>query len=304
MKHIITCEYQNKTVKAFLTQKLKLSSKMITRLKKDPLGIMLNGNRVTVRALLSENDVLDIGTEREQKTSDAIEPVDIPIDIIYEDEYYIAVNKPPNMPTHTSHDHYTDTLANAVAFLYKKRGIPFVFRAVNRLDRDTSGIVLLAKDAFSADAFSKLQQNKHVSKKYLAIIDGKIESDGKIEGYIKRKPGSVMLREFSENKSTEDDAYSLTLYTSLAATDNNSLLEIELMTGRTHQIRVSFSSISHPVTGDSLYGTETDYKRQMLHAYKMSFVHPFTEKQTFIEAPIPSDMEYEIKKKGLDHAFR
>ena len=304
MEHIITNEYHEKTVKAYLTLRLKLSSKMITRLKKDPLGILLNGERVTVRAILHENDKLLIGIERESKTSEHISPVDIPIDIIYEDDHYIAINKPPFMPTHPSHDHYDDTLANAVAHLYEKRGLPFVFRAVNRLDRDTSGIVLLAKDAMSADAFSKLQQNKLVTKIYIALVDGTLESDGKIEGYIKRKSGSVMLREFHEEKLHDEDAYSLTYYERIDSNEIASLVKIRLVTGRTHQIRVSFCSIGHPVCGDSLYGVEDGHSRHMLHARSMSFIHPFTNKIINIDAPLPNDIIEAIKTKGIKHEFR
>ena len=142
-----------------------------------------------------------------------------------------------------------------------------------------------------------------VSKKYIAIIDGKIDGSGQIEGYIRRKDESVMLREFSLIKEQEDQSYALTLYTSLSANNDASLLEIELKTGRTHQIRVSFASIGHPVRGDSLYGNEGECKRQLLHAYKMSFIHPFTGKQIFIEAPIPQDIKLEAEKKGLNYAF-
>ncbi len=303
MDYIIQYEFDGKTVKDFIIKNLDLSSKMLTRLKHDQHGIILNGNRVTVRAILKQGDVLSLGIEREQKTSDSITPVNIPLDIIYEDEYYIVLNKPANMPTHPSHDHRDDTLANALAYLYTKSKEPFVFRAVNRLDRDTSGIVIFAKSAIAASKFSLLQQNKFIAKEYIAITSGVVSGCGSVEGYIRRKANSIMLREFSADRIYPDDAYSLTTYTSLASTDKHSLLHLSLHTGRTHQIRVHMQSLGAPVLGDGLYGKEDGEQRHMLHAYKIGFVHPFTEKQISITAKIPSDFLKTLSEKGINYEF-
>ncbi len=300
MDIIIPIEYENRPLKLFLQKELDLSQKMITRLKALPDGMVLNGTRVTVRAVLHNGDRLYLNTEHEARTSDAIEAVRMPLDILFEDEHYIVLNKPSNMPTHPSHDHYGDTLANGIAYLYRERNEKFVFRAVNRLDRDTSGIVVFAKSAPAAYRFSLLQQNKLITKKYLAIAVGALQGSGSITGYIKRKENSIMLRELSERED-EGGAYSRTDYRSLATAQDCSLLELILHTGRTHQIRVHLSSISHPVLGDGLYGSEDGYRRHMLHAYKMSFIHPFTEKRISLSATIPPDFSEVMKKKGISY---
>lgn len=295
----ISTQDQGSTVKQFISKHTKISSKQLTRLKTMDNGIMLNGKRVTVRAFLNENDTLILNTETETKTSDNIAPIKMSLCIIFEDEYYIAFNKPAGMPTHPSHDHYEDTLANGLAFLYKERGHQFVFRAVNRLDKDTSGVVLCAKNAQAATAFSHLQQNDKVHKTYIALTHGKLNGRGSIKGYIRRKDNSVMLREFSTNKTHEDSAFSHTDYKCILASDECSLLEIKLHTGRTHQIRVHMSSIGHPIIGDGLYGNEENYNRHFLHASSITFVHPFTEKQIYITATIPKEFTQLLNEKGI-----
>ncbi len=301
MDFIISKEEDGMTVKEFIIKYGKISSKQLTRLKKNEQGILINGYRVTVRALLKENDTLTLATEAETQLSENIDPADIPLNILYEDEYYIALNKPPFIPTHPSHNHRRDTLANALAYHYKKLNLPFVFRAVNRLDKNTSGIVLFAKNAVAANEFSKLQQNKLITKEYLAITNGVCEDHGIIEGYIRRKEKSIIFREFTTTKTTSDSQYSLTEYKKLANSKNCSLLKINIHTGRTHQIRVHTSYIGHYVIGDELYGNADGEQRQMLHAYSIRFVHPFTEKQTCVIAPLPDDFIKALNKRGITY---
>lgn len=303
MDYKINKEYDSKDVKHYMQKELRLSGKTITKLKSRTNGIMLNGTQVTVRALLHDGDSLSLKTEQEDKTSDKIKPVPMMLDIIYEDDFYIALNKGANMPTHPSHDHYDDTLANGLAHLYRERNLPFVFRAVNRLDRDTSGIVVFAKNATAANEFSKLQQNKLIKKQYVAIVNGIVEGSGSIQGYIKRKENSVMLREFSKSDIGDGAMFSHTDYQSLATTGDCSLLALLLHTGRTHQIRVHTSYLGHPIIGDGLYGTEDGYTRHMLHAFKMIFTHPFTKKQILLRADIPYDMRSVMIEKGIDYDF-
>ena len=301
MTYQITKENSNTTVKQFIKQKIKLSSKMLTRLKRVPDGILLNGERVTVRAIMKDGDVLTLNTDYEESTSDSITPTDVPLQIIYEDEYYIALNKSAGTPTHPSHDHYYDTLANGIARLYQERNIPFVFRAVNRLDKDTSGIVVFAKSAISAAAFSDLQQKHQISKKYIAIVKGKLSGKGCIKGYIRRKDNSVMLREFSLTQTHGDAMFSHTDYESIISSEELSLINLTLHTGRTHQIRVHLSSIGHPILGDGLYGSEEDHKRHYLHAYLMIFTHPFTKKQILLEAKPPEEFKTLIRNTGIKY---
>ncbi len=301
MEYTIQSEYNNKTIKQFLTHQLQLSGKMITRLKQRERGIMLNGIHVTVRALLKEGDLLCLATDQEDKPSENILPVDIPLDILFEDDHYIIFNKSANMPTHPSHDHRDDTLANGVSYLYRCRNIPFVCRAVNRLDRDTSGIVVFAKSSVAANEFSKLQQSKQITKKYIALVDGPLFDCGSIKGYIRRKDDSIMLREFCEQNTKDDASFSHTDYAPLYCSESHTLVELLLHTGKTHQIRVHMAHIGHPVTGDGLYGNECGIHRHLLHAYEMSFLHPFTAKQIFIRANLPADFISAIQEKGIKY---
>ncbi len=301
MDFTITEEFDGLTVKEFIKKKIHISSKQLTRLKRIDDGICINNMRVTVRAVLNFGDILHLGTETETKTSGDITPVDIPLDILFEDEYYIAINKPPYVPTHPSHNHHTDTLANALSYRYKKSNTPFVFRAVNRLDKNTSGIVLFAKSALAANLFSQLQQNKLVKKEYLALVHGSTQCKGKVDGYIRRREKSIIYRELCTNKISDDAQYSLTEYEALAHGDACSMVKLLLHTGRTHQIRVHMSSIGHYVIGDDLYGSLDGEQRQMLHACSMEFIHPITDKQISIQAPLPTDFVCALRKRGIQN---
>ena len=301
MDYIISSNFDGCTVKDFLQKELKLSRKMITRLKNIDFGIVLNENKVTVRAVLHTNDRLSVSIDFESKPSNEILPVNLPLEILYEDDHYIAINKPPHMPTHPSHNHRDDTLANALSYIYSTQNKPFVFRAVNRLDRDTSGIVIFAKNADAAHRFANLQKNKQIQKYYLAVANGYCDESGTIEGYIRRKEKSIIIREFSKTKEHDDAAYSLTEYKTIATGDGASLLELLLHTGRTHQIRVHLQSIGHYILGDDLYGESNGVSRQMLHAYRMSFIHPYTKTEVTIKADIPKDIHLILAKKGIEY---
>lgn len=227
-------------------------------------GILLNGTTVTVRATVNAGDKIEIYLEKEK--SDGIPPMDIPLRILYEDEDILAVDKPTNMPTHPSKGNNLPTLANAVMGYY---GGNFVFRSVNRLDRDTSGVVIIAKNKISASALSTSMKKGLWSKKYHALVDGIPSPEAGIidapieriaEGNIKR-----MVR--------PDGKKAITKYKVIEKRDGNSLCEITLLTGRTHQIRVHMSHIGHPLVSDFLYGTksEDDY---YLRCKEITFPHP------------------------------
>ncbi len=301
MKYIINNEQNKLTIKEFVIKYTAISKKQLAKIKRLNDGILLNNEHATVRAILHTGDMLSLATEFESKTSDGIEAVNLPLDIIYEDCYYIAVNKPAFTPTHPSHNHHYDTLANALAYKYKERGIPFVFRAVNRLDKNTSGIVIFAKSAEAANSFSKLQQKGLVIKEYLALVNKMTSEQGKIEGYIKRREKSIIYREFSLKKNTDGAQYSLSEYKRLAYSSNASLLKLRIYTGRTHQIRLHLQSIGHYVIGDDLYGKSNGEQRQMLHCYEMKFVHPFINKEIQIKAELPSDFITAAEKRGIKY---
>ena len=272
----ISSEYDGMILREYLRNVLRLSRAELTELKKREDGIMLNGVRVTVRAVLKTGDELVLSRD-DIESSEGVAPVELPLEILYEDDDVIALNKPPFMPTHPSHEHQSDTLANALAYYFESKGIPFVFRAVNRLDRDTSAFVLAKQIA-----------EFKVTKKYVAIVKGEMLSSGAIEGNIRRIEEGKMRRGVFP-----DGQYALTEYEVLGVKNELSALLVSPKTGRTHQIRVHLSHIGHPILGDTLYGDESGsslISRQALHAYSLTFSLPSSNEIITVTAPLPSDM--------------
>ena len=259
------------SMKAYL-RGLGLSATLIKKAKFG--GIFLNGSPVTVRANVCFGDRIEIFSEEQH--SEGIEPMDIPITILYEDDDILAVDKPTNMPTHPSKGNNLPTLANAVMGYY---GGNFVFRSVNRLDRDTSGVVIIAKNQMSAGALSSSMKKGLWEKKYHAIIDGcpKIE-EGVIDAPIERiEEGNIKRTVRADGKRA------ITKYKVIESRGNCSLCEISLLTGRTHQIRVHMAHIGHPLISDFLYGTpsETEY---YLRCIEIKFPHPRSGEMIEIKA--------------------
>lgn len=275
-----------------------ISHGLITHLKKLESGITVNGEHATVRRILSDGDILLLETEdRTEDENEFLTPTEMPLDIIYEDDDLIAVNKPPNMATHPSLGHFDDTLANGLAYYFTSRTIPFVFRAVNRLDRDTSGVVLVAKNRISAARLTALMQSGKIRKSYIAVLDGVLSpQNGVIETYIRRREASVMLREVCES-AADGAKHALTHYETLAVGNGASIVRAEPLTGRTHQLRVHFAHMRAPIVGDSFYGTaessptELDrlISRQALHAASLKI--DFGERVLALDAALPEDME-------------
>lgn len=284
------------TIKEILTDKLGFSKRAITSLKAREDGILLNGQRATVRATVEQNDVLEINSEDNASNEEKLVPSSTLPSIIYEDEHIVAVNKPPFMPTHQSQGHFYDTLANSLAYYYSLSGRPFVFRSVNRLDRNTSGIVLVAKDRLSASKLSAQMKNDGIKKVYLTILSGELPNDkGFIETHIRRKEKSIILREVCGKR--EDSKIAVTQYKVIAKKDGLSLIEATPITGRTHQLRVHFSFLGTQILGDDLYGESSPHiSRHTLHAYKLCFTHPETNKKMELIAPVPDDMGTLIDK--------
>ncbi len=289
MKYYVSAEHNGKLLREYLTNILLLSRAELTRLKKREDGIVLNGKRVTVRAVIKTGDLLELNRD-DDEPSGGITPTEMPLDILYEDDDIIAINKGANMPTHPSHDHQNDTLANGVCHYYKEKGVPFVFRAVNRLDRDTSGIVLVAKNMNSAYRLSNEIAAFNVTKQYIAIVEDELTKDGIIRSGIVRKEESKMKRIACDPSNGQ---YAETEYKVLLTKDGYSVLLVTPKTGRTHQIRVHTSSIGHPILGDTLYGDENGsvlISRQALHGYSLEFTHPRTNERIKITAPLHNDM--------------
>lgn len=301
MNYTIKEEYNDKYVLDYCQKELNMSRSEISALKKKPDGIVLNGCRVTVRAVLKKNDCLSL--KREDSTEEEnrnIVPTYIPIDIIYEDSDIIAVNKPYGMPTHPSRLHFDDTLANALAYYFKAQDIPFVFRAVNRLDRDTSGVVIVAKNKASAYFLSSEMANGGFQKKYTAIVSGHITKPGVIIKNIKRKNESIIERTVCD---PEEGQYCETQYEPIASDGKLTVLSVWPKTGRTHQIRVHLSSCGYAICGDSLYNGNTEIiKRQALHCSSITFKHPQSKKSITVVAELHNDIKNlfeEISKKNI-----
>ena len=290
----ITAEQDGRTVLSFLKSILKISGSALARLKRNERGILANGNHVTVRYILRENDLLYIDEkDSEEDCNEAIAPVNLPIDIIYENDDITIVNKPPNMPTHPSHGHTDDTLANAVAYINKERNTPAKFRPIGRLDRNTSGLSLIARHSISASYLFYARQKDLIHKKYIAILCGKIESDDSfhtISTYMKREENSVILR--CVGKFDEEGAYpAVTHWRLLFSCDEISIVEAIPETGRTHQLRVHFAHIGHPILGDDIYGAQSEHiSRHALHAAFLSIPMPYSAEQVSFNAPPPEDM--------------
>ena len=247
----------------------------VTLVKKAKFGgIILNGTTVTVRATVREGDRVEIYLNEER--SEGIPPMDIPLRVLYEDDDILAVDKPTNMPTHPSKGNNLPTLANAVMGYY---GGDFVFRSVNRLDRDTSGVVIIAKNQISASNLSSSMKKGLWRKKYHAIVDGCPEpKSARIDAPIERiEEGNIKRTVRPDGKRAVTD------YRVIEEYDDCSLCEISLLTGRTHQIRVHMAYVGHPLRSDFLYGVESeaDY---FLRCVEISFPHPKTDEIIVIKA--------------------
>lgn len=284
--YTIPKEFDNCTLLSFLKAQ-KYSTPIITHLKRTEQGILLNGIWGRVRDTLHTGDILII-TLSENESSENIVPSNLPLDIIYEDEDLMVINKSANMPIHPSQGNYDNTLANAVAYYYQQQNEPFVYRCINRLDRDTTGLLILAKHMYSASLLSNMVKNRQIHREYLAIATGEVPAEGIIDAPIGRVNGSTIEREV--NKITGDIAR--THYKCLKYQNGYSLVSLKLETGRTHQIRVHMKYIGHPLPGDFLYNPDyTVINRQALHSHKLSFMHPITGEALQFIAPLPKDMQ-------------
>ena len=287
LEYCISKEDDGKLIKLFL-QEQGFSRQNLVELKKIPESILLNGVWEYVTCKLAEGDVLRIHIV-EGESSEKIPPVELPFPIVYEDEDIVAVNKPADMPIHPSLNNYENTLGNAAAYYFAKQEKSFIFRCINRLDRDTTGLTILAKHMVSCSILQSDMVERKISREYLAIVEGVFENtEGTIDAPIGRKEGSTIERMIDY----ENGERAVTHYRVLEQKENVAMLALKLETGRTHQIRVHMTSIGHPLIGDFLYNPQNKgMSRQALHAWKLSFNHPITNKTLKLEAPMPEDMK-------------
>lgn len=288
LEYKITSQQNTMTIGAFL-KSMGFSRQCVIALKKQENGILLNGIWSYVNTKMSEGDTLTL-TLSDDNSSEKIPPVNLALNILFEDEDILVLNKPADMPIHPSLNNYENTLANAVAFYYESQNIPFVFRCINRLDRDTTGVTMLAKNPFSAAILSEMVRNREIHREYMAIADGIfMEKEGIIDAPIGRKEGSTIEREVN----FETGEHAVTHYSVVKENKvlNCSQLKLWLETGRTHQIRVHMKHLCHPLLGDFLYNPDmTHIKRQALHSYSLTFNHPITKEPMQFVAPVPQDM--------------
>ncbi len=263
-----------------------VSGALIRKIKFLPDGIMVNGAKQNADYILSAGDKVKINTPAEEGETTVI-PQKGNLDIVYIDNCCMVVNKPYDMPSHPSFNHPTDTLANFFMGYWQERGENKICRIINRLDRNTSGLVLIALDAHTAGQFKG-----NVDKTYTAIVSGKVTPpQGIIDLPIARQRDSIITR-----CVREDGQRAVTEYRVKKQNDNFSVLDIKLHTGRTHQIRVHFSHIGHSLLGDELYGGDTTKTtRHRLHCSRLSFYSPCAKKQITVNSPLPSDMQNLLK---------
>lgn len=309
----ITAADAGQKVSSFLKHK-GYSTQNRVNLKKDEKSIWVNGVCVFQNTILRAGDVLEVQI-REPESSEGILPVELPLDIVYEDEDLLVINKPAGMPIHPSLHNYDNSLGNALVWYFKKQDKPFVFRCINRLDRDTSGLTIVAKHMVSGAILSQMVAAKSkggleadgIHREYLAIVEGHVMPEqGLINAPIARKESQCLERVVD----WENGERAVTHYQVIKQTVDYSLVALQLETGRTHQIRVHMSYLGYPLVGDFLYNPNyagnqidrvtdmqakektADYPihRQALHAHKISFSHPMTGEHMEFRVPMPDDM--------------
>jgi len=280
----VPSEYDNTQAKWFLRNYCNISVRLLTSLKLVPLGITRNGKLLRVIDFVYSGDIIKIKLPQD---NNQIAPVKMDLDICYEDEHVLIINKPPFMPVHPTHDHIYDTLANGAAYYLSSKGQNSLFRAINRIDRDTTGLVLVAKHSYAAANLVK-----NVNKVYVAVCEGEIKNPGTVNANISLLEGHTIQR----TAGAADGVYAVTHYIPIKCENNHTLVEFNLETGRTHQIRVHMSYIGHPLAGDDMYGGSlSKINRQALHCKTITFVHPITHSNITIDTQLPSDMKHIIE---------
>ena len=273
-------------VEQFLRRK-RYSRQNLSEIKRMPKSILVNGVHYYMRQELSTGDHLQVRI-CETKNSEKIPPTNLPLDIIYEDEDLLVLNKPAGMPIHPSLNNYTNSMANALAYYFQSQGKPFIFRCCNRLDRDTSGLTIVSKHLVSGSILSDMTKYREVHREYLAIARGSVTpSEGTIQAPLGRKEGTIIER----TVDWEHGEDAVTHYKVVKEANGHSLVSLRLETGRTHQIRIHMKYLGYPLIGDYLYNPDMEYMtRQALHSHHMEFTHPITGEHMSFTAPLPEDM--------------
>ena len=286
LEYIINDLNKDRTIKSILKEKFYMSDRLIAKLK-NTKQIYINNKPVYINTDLHIGDTLTIDLCFDE-CSDNIIPTDMKLNILFEDDSFLILNKSAGMPVHPSMEHYNDSISNGVKFYFNSTGLKRKIRPVNRLDRNTSGIVIFAKNQYVQECLIKQMKTNTMKKEYLAIVEGKLSQKKlTIDEPIARKENSIIERCVSSNGKN-----AITEFEVLNEYNNYSLVKCILKTGRTHQIRVHSSYINSPIIGDDLYGKKSNIiNRQALHAYRISFVHPILNEKIEIMAELPDDMK-------------
>jgi len=286
--------HDGRTLKKIMQEEYGMSSGLISRLKQRENAILVDGNPQWVNFVVREGAQISFVVETEEMSSKGLTPTAHPVEIVFEDEDILVVNKPADLPCHPVINNYDNTLANYLAAYYLEQGRTFTARVVNRLDNDTSGLVLFAKNSLAAGVLNEMAKKKLISKQYTAVSLGiPPQNSGEISLHIRRKPGSGLVHEVCGD---EDGKEAVTLYDVISRdqTRNLALLHIRTLTGRTHQIRVHMAYIGCPLAGDFLYGMEDHelISRHALHMGDLQMLHPLTKSPLHFSVPLPEDMQY------------
>lgn len=290
--HYVVNSLKYKTVFEVLKQEFRISQRLLTKLKKNH-KIFVNGKSIYSHNITLQDTITILIDFEEESTN--IVPTKMPLNILYEDEGLLIINKPANLPIHPSMLHYENTLSNGVKYHFEKIDLKRKIRPVNRLDKDTSGIVIFAKNEYIQECLVKQMKNHIFQKEYLAIVEGVIpKKSDSILAPIARMEDSIIKRCVHK-----DGDLAITHYKVLKESEHFSFLQIQLETGRTHQIRVHMAYIGHPIVGDTLYGNASYLiTRQALHASKVKFIHPITKEPLMLEADLPEDIK-QLRKIAL-----
>ena len=290
LKYVVKKEDHFDNVKEVLKTKFEISDRLLLKLKKNNL-IFLNNSVVNIKAPVNSNDIVEISLDYDEDNTNIV-PTKMDLKIIFEDDWLLILNKPAGYPIHPSMQHFEDSISNGVKYYFNSIGLNKKIRPVNRLDKDTSGIVIFAKNEYIQECLVRQMRDNIFIKEYIAVCKGKFESlSGTITAPISRKDGSII-----ERCVAEDGEYAITHYDVIKSNSELSEVHLILETGRTHQIRVHMAYIDHSIVGDTLYGcTSNLIDRQALHSSRVEFFHPITHEKIEFIAPLYEDMDNLIK---------